>query len=148
MKLNKDLREFVELLNAENARYLLVGGHAVAFHGHPRFTGDIDFFVEPTLENGVKLARVFDGFGDLGFRPEDFTDRGSVIQLGRPPNRIGILPSIDGVEFGEAWAEKSTQHSTAFRSTSSAKNCCCETKARPAGRRTLRTSRSWRDRLT
>ena len=95
-------------LITRHTRYLLVGGHAVAFHGHPRFTGDIDFFVEPTLENGVKLARVFDGFGfgDLGFRPEDFTDRGSVIQLGRPPNRIDILPSIDGVEFGEAWAEK------------------------------------------
>ena len=108
MKLTKDLREFVELLNAANARYLLVGGHAVAFHGHPRFTGDIDFFVEPTLENGAKLAQVFAdfGFGDLRFRAEDFTERGSVIQLGRPPNRIDILPSIDGVEFAEAWTTK------------------------------------------
>jgi hypothetical protein len=108
MNLSKDLREFVALLNAANVKYVLVGGHAVAFHGHPRFTGDVDFFIEPSLENGARLAGVFAdfGFGDLGFRAEDFIERGSVIQLGRPPNRIDILPSIDGVEFADAWATK------------------------------------------
>ena len=57
MKLTKDLREFVELLNAAGVKYLLVGGHAVALHGHPRFTGDIDFFIEPSLPNGCALGR-------------------------------------------------------------------------------------------
>ena len=86
MTLTKDLKEFVALLNAANVKYLLVDGHAVAFHGHPRFTGDIDFYVEPTLENGSKLAAVFTdfGFGELGFRATDFTKPGTVIQIGRP----------------------------------------------------------------
>lgn len=108
MKLSKDLKEFVALLNAAGVKYLLVGGHAVAFHGHPRFTGDIDFFVEPALENGSKLMQVFAdfGFGDLSLCAMDFTEKDSVIQLGRPPNRIDILPSIDGVAFDEAWATK------------------------------------------
>lgn len=108
MNLTKDLKEFVALLNAAGVKYLLVGGHAVAFHGHPRFTGDIDFFVEPSLENGTKLMQVFAdfGFGDLGFSAADFTEPGTVIQLGRPPYRIDILPTLDGVEFGEAWKSR------------------------------------------
>ena len=108
MNLTKDLKEFVALLNAANVKYLLVGGHAVAFHGHPRYTGDIDFFVEPSLENGARLARLFTdfGFGDLGFVAEDFTEPGTVIQLGRPPCRIDILPSLDGIEFEAAWNER------------------------------------------
>lgn len=105
MTMNQDLKEFVGLLNATGVRWLLVGGHAVAFHGYPRFTGDTDFFVDPTLENGENMVEVFSkfGFGDLGFTASDFTEPGTVIQLGRPPNRIDILPSIDGVEFNEAW---------------------------------------------
>ncbi len=105
MNLIKDLKEFVELLNATGVKYLLVGGHAVAFHGHPRYTGDIDFFVEPSSENGAKLMQVFAdfGFGGLGFSATDFTEPGTVIQLGRPPFRIDILPTLDGIEFGEAW---------------------------------------------
>ena len=105
MNLTNDLKEFVALLNAAGVKYLLVGGYAVAFHGHPRYTGDIDFFVEPSMENGSKLAQIFAdfGFGDLGFGAKDFTEPGSVIQLGRPPCRIDILPSLDGIEFAEAW---------------------------------------------
>jgi len=105
MNLTKDLKEFVVLLNAAKVKYLLVGGHAVAFHGHPRYTGDVDFFIEPSLENGAKLAQIFANFGfaDLGFEAEDFIEPGSVIQLGRPPYRIDILPSLDGIEFTEAW---------------------------------------------
>ena len=104
-KLQSDLREFIALLNSHAVEYLVVGGHAVAFHGHPRFTGDIDFLVRPTADNA---ARVLDairefGFGDLALEPEDFTTPERIVQLGRPPNRIDILTSISGVEFDEAW---------------------------------------------
>ena len=55
MKLQRDLREFIELLNSRQIEYLVVGGHAVAYHGHPRYTGDIDFLVRPTSENAARL---------------------------------------------------------------------------------------------
>jgi hypothetical protein len=108
MKLSKDSREFVELLNSTKVKYLLVGGHAVGYHGHPRFTGDIDFFVERSVENAEKLEKVFAefGFASLGFKAKDFLEPGILIQLGRPPNRIDILTSIDAVEFADAWRTK------------------------------------------
>jgi hypothetical protein len=108
MKLSKDLREFVALLNSTRVNYLLVGGHAVAFHGYPRFTGDIDFFVEVSEENAARLERVLQdfGFGDIGVSRQDFLQRGTVVQLGRPPHRIDLLTSIDGVRFDEAWTNR------------------------------------------
>ena len=108
MKLSKDLREFVALLNSTRVNYLLVGGHAVAFHGYPRFTGDIDFFVEISPENAARLDQVLRecGFGGIGIRREDFLQPGTVVQLGRPPNRIDLLTSIDGVTFSEAWLNR------------------------------------------
>ena len=103
--LQSDLREFIELLNSLKVEYLVVGGHAVAFHGHPRFTGDIDFFIRTTHENAARMLRVLDdfGFGALGITAADLTDPGKVVQLGRPPNRIDILTSISGVDFDSAW---------------------------------------------
>jgi hypothetical protein len=105
MKLNKDLREFIALLNSTGVKYLVVGGHAVAFHGHPRFTGDIDFYVECSSENANRLASalVQFGFGGLGLGPEAFLELETVVQLGRPPHRIDLLTSIDGVQFAPAW---------------------------------------------
>ncbi len=108
MKLQRDLREFAELLNSAKVKYLIVGGHAVAHHGFPRFTGDIDFFVERSETNASALERVMIDFGfrSVGFRAEDFLEPEKVFQLGRPPNRIDILTSISGVDFGEAWAAR------------------------------------------
>jgi hypothetical protein len=110
VQISKDLREFIELLNSHDVDYLLVGGHAVAFHGWPRFTEDTDFFVRPTLDNGAKLVRVLEEFG---FRspdlvPEIFTQPKKNIQLGHPPNRIDLLTWISGAEFDEAWATHDT----------------------------------------
>ena len=105
MKLQQDLREFIELLNSLGVDCIVIGGHAVAYHGHPRFTGDIDFLVRPTRENADRLLetlRAF-GFSELALSADDFTRPGAVIQLGRPPNRIDLLTSISGVEFEEAW---------------------------------------------
>lgn len=105
MALNKDLREFIALLNSTGVRFVIVGGHAVAFHGYPRFTGDIDFFVERSPDNACRLEQVLRdfGFGGLGLAAQDFLEPEAVVQLGRPPNRIDILTSIDGVSFDRAW---------------------------------------------
>ena len=105
--LNRDFKEFAELLRAHGVEYLLVGGYALAAHGHPRFTGDIDFWIAPEPPNIDRLlaALVAFGFGSLGLRPEDFGDD-SVVQLGRPPNRIDLLTRIDGVNFADCWPRR------------------------------------------
>ncbi len=104
-KLQADLREFVELLNSHGVEYLIVGGHAVAFHGHPRYTGDIDFFVRMTPSNVQRLLAVLDdfGFGSLSITERDLLEPQRIIQLGHPPNRIDLLTSISGVDFDSAW---------------------------------------------
>ena len=108
MALQTDLNEFVALLISRRVEFIVVGGHAVAFHGHPRYTGDIDIFIRPTPENA---ARVMDtltafGFGALSITLEDLSKPGRTIQLGRPPNRIDLLTMISGVSFEEAWASR------------------------------------------
>lgn len=104
-KLQADLKEFIALLNSHRVEYLVVGGHAVAFHGHPRFTGDIDFFVRMTAANVQRLLSVLNafGFGDLGITERDLLQPKRIVQLGHPPNRIDLLTSISGVEFDAAW---------------------------------------------
>jgi hypothetical protein len=98
--LNRDFKEFVEWFNAHGVEYLLVGGYALAAHGHPRYTGDIDFWIRRDPANIARvLAALADfGFGSVGLKPEDFS-LDAVIQLGMPPRRIDLLTAIDGVEF-------------------------------------------------
>jgi hypothetical protein len=100
------LREFIELLNSHAVEYVVVGGHAVAFHGHPRYTGDIDFFIQATEDNAARVLAVLTAFGfaDLQLDVASLTVPQRVIQLGRPPNRIDLLTSISGVSFDEAWS--------------------------------------------
>ena len=107
-KLQTDLREFIALLNSHAVEYIVVGGHAVAYHGHPRFTGDIDFLVRPSAENAERLLAVLSafGFGTIGVSERDFLQSGQVVQLGQPPNRIDLLTSISGVEFEAAWQSR------------------------------------------
>ena len=95
MKLHKDLREFIELLNSHDVDYVVVGGHAVAFHGYPRYTGDIDFLVRPTEENASRIVAVLEAFGFAGAHElkASLTQPEKIVQLGRPPNRIDILTS-------------------------------------------------------
>jgi len=108
VKLQKDLREFVELLNSHGVEYLVVGAHAVSFHGHPRFTGDIDFWVRPEMRNAHRVVNVLRAFGfeELGLAASDFVKAGMVVQLGQPPNRIDLLTSISGVDFDSAWRSR------------------------------------------
>ncbi len=108
MKTSKDLREFVALLNSRKIKYLLVGGYAVAYHGLPRYTEDIDFLIETSPENASLVATAINdfGFANLGLKPDDFLAPENVIQLGRAPNRIDLLTSVTAVSFEEAWKTK------------------------------------------
>jgi len=107
-KLQADLREFIGLLNSNRVEYLVVGGHAVAFHGHPRFTGDMDFLISTTPANVRRALDVLTafGFGAVGIAERDLLQPGRIVQLGHPPNRIDILTSISGVDFDAAWESR------------------------------------------
>ena len=108
MVLNKDFREFIQLLNDHKVLYLIVGGYAVAFHGYPRYTKDIDIWVWLDQGNAEKLIQVLEdfGFGSLDLKTEDFLDPDQVIQLGYPPNRIDILTDLKGIEFKKCYSSK------------------------------------------
>ncbi|MEO5922276.1 MAG: hypothetical protein ABIR70_00460 [Bryobacteraceae bacterium] len=108
MPLNKDLREFVALLNSHQVEYLVVGAYAVAFHGYPRYTGDLDILVRPAHDNAAHLLEALAkfGFGGLGIRIQDLEVSGKVVQLGVSPNRIDLVTSITGVTFEQAWGSR------------------------------------------
>lgn len=108
MRLSNDWREFLESLNSRGIDYVVVGAHSLAFHGRPRYTGDLDILVRATRENAAKLVDLLDqfGFADAGFKESDFTEPDQLIQLGRAPNRIDLLTSITGVTTDEALASK------------------------------------------
>ncbi|MEM1177454.1 MAG: hypothetical protein AAGM22_03855 [Acidobacteriota bacterium] len=108
MHLAKDVIEFIELLNSSSVEYLIVGGHAVGFHGFPRMTGDVDFFVRANDENATRLIEVFRKFGfedAENLRPA-FVKVGRSIKVGVAPNRIDVITGISGVGFDEAWASR------------------------------------------
>ena len=108
MKLHQDIREFIALCLSRKVEFLLVGGYALAFHGAPRFTEDIDLMVLVSPENADRIHAVLNdfGFGEAGITRDDFLEPGQVIQLGRAPNRIDILTGISGVTWQEAWASR------------------------------------------
>jgi predicted nucleotidyltransferase len=101
MQLDRDFKEFLACLAGRDVRFLVVGGYAVAAHGHPRYTGDLDVWVRSSGENAERLIAALDafGFGSVGLTTDDFTEPGRVVQLGYPPVRIDLLTSIDGVAF-------------------------------------------------
>ena len=108
MEIQKDFKELLELFNAHKVEYIVVGGYALAFHGAPRFTGDIDLLVRPVAENARRvLASLRDfGFGSLNLSESDFTRIENVIQLGVSPVRIDILTSLSGVDWEKSQANK------------------------------------------
>ena len=85
--LNKDFKEFAELLNSNQVEYLIVGGYALAAYGHPRYTGDLDFWVGSEHDNARRLLRALEqfGFGSVQVGLDDLTRPGQVVQLGEPP---------------------------------------------------------------
>lgn len=106
--LSLDFKEFIQSLNDNNVRYLVVGGYAVALHGHPRYTKDLDIWIESGPENADQLIAALQqfGFGSLGLEPTDFQVPDQIVQLGYPPNRIDILTTLPGVDFAGCYALK------------------------------------------
>jgi len=106
--LSRNFKEFARSLNENDVQYLVVGGYAVALHGHPRYTKDMDVWVGPSAENASRLIKALDqfGFGSLGLKTDDFLQADQIVQLGYPPNRIDLLVSLNGVEFSECYRSK------------------------------------------
>jgi hypothetical protein len=105
MEIYQDFKEFVESLNARKVEFLIVGAHARAFYGAPRFTRDLDIWINPTVENAQKVVGALSDFGfeSLKYSAEDFADPDSIIQLGIEPVRIDLVTSITGVTWEQAW---------------------------------------------
>src|SRR6266850_5498725 len=107
MSLNADLREFIGLLNSGDVEYVIVGAHSLAYHGRPRYTGDLDILVRPSPGNVAKLAAVLRNFGFAALIEEvDLTKPDQVVQLGRAPHRIDLLTGLSGVGLDEAFQTK------------------------------------------
>ena len=108
MVLTPDFIEFVKSLNSRGVRYLVIGGYAVALHGYPRYTKDLDVWIEPSESNAVRMVAAMDdfGFASLGLKKSDFLEHGQIIQLGYPPNRIDILTTPSGVEFEDCFRSR------------------------------------------
>jgi len=111
---NEDFRDLLmELLDAE-ARFLVVGAHAMAVHGVPRATGDLDVWVSPAASNAERVWAALQRFGapveQLGVSLEDLQTPGMVVQIGQPPRRIDLLTDVSGLDFEDAWGNR-TMHS-------------------------------------
>jgi hypothetical protein len=108
MPFPEDWRTFIESLNSNEVEYVIVGAVALAYHGFPRYTGELDVLVRNTPENTKRLESALAAFvsASLGLKAADFADSYRVIQLGVPPSRIDLLTSITGVPFDEAWADR------------------------------------------
>ncbi|MCY3713837.1 MAG: hypothetical protein OXH02_11150 [Gemmatimonadetes bacterium] len=105
MKADPDFSALLALLNAHRVEYMIVGGHALALHGSPRFTGDLDIYYKADAVNAERMTAVIAefGFGDLGLTADDFLTAESVLQLGVPPRRLDFLNSLTGVSWNEAY---------------------------------------------
>ena len=108
MIFNQDFREFIESLNKHNVRYLLIGGYAVALHGHPRYTKDLDIWIWMEDTNAANLLKALKdfGFSSLPLVNEDFLKPDQIVQLGFPPNRIDLMTSPKGVDFNTCYASR------------------------------------------
>lgn len=108
--LNADFKDLLACLGREGVEYVLVGAYALAFHGSPRATGDIDVFVRPTADNAERTWRALNVFGAplaaANVQPSDFASPGIVYQVGLPPRRIDILTQISGLTFEQAWESR------------------------------------------
>jgi len=110
--LNEDFRDLLVLLADAGVEFVVVGAYALAFHGAPRASGDIDLFVRPSPANAERVFQALIRFGaplqSAGVTAADLAQPGAVYQIGLPPRRIGLLTEISGVTFDEAWTSRIT----------------------------------------
>jgi hypothetical protein len=104
--LNEDYREMLHALSDEKVRFLLVGAYALAAHGYPRATMDIDIWVMPSPQNADAVLKALRRFGAplLNLTKEDLQEEGTVFQIGVAPRRIDIITAASGLQFEEAYA--------------------------------------------
>lgn len=109
MEMQEDFKELLALFGKNKVEYIVVGAFALAYHGVPRYTGDLDILINAVPDNAKNIIHALKafGFGSLKLDPSDFTKRDQVVQLGYPPVRIDIITSITGVSWEEADAGKS-----------------------------------------
>lgn len=108
MDVQQDFAELLALFNEHRVEYVIVGGYALAFHGAPRYTGDLDLYVKADQDNAQRILQALQefGFGSLGLRTEDFSTIDQVIQLGVAPVRIDLVTSITGVSWEQAYTNR------------------------------------------
>jgi len=108
MAVNPDFKDLFAAFNAVEVRYLVVGAHAVTFHSRPRFTKDLDIWVDPDPQNAARVYRALAAFGAPleGVSESDFADPDLVFQIGVAPNRIDIVMGIEAVAFPDAWSRR------------------------------------------
>ena len=107
MELAPDFDEFTGCLTAHGVEFLVVGAYALAFHGAPRFTGDLDILIRPTRENAVRLIVALEAFGfSTELTPEAVADQRRMLEMGVPPVQIHVMSAISGVEWDEAWTDR------------------------------------------
>jgi hypothetical protein len=108
MAVNPDFRDLFSAFNAASVKYLLVGGYAVAFHAEPRFTKDLDLWIEPSEPNARAAYGALTAFGApvALLSAADLATPDQILQIGVPPNRIDVVTSIDGVAFESAWPNR------------------------------------------
>jgi hypothetical protein len=106
--MNSDFEELLSIFNENGVRYLIVGGHAVMLYTEPRYTKDLDVWIDASTENAERVYRSLLKFGAplAGLTAKDFAEEGSFYQMGIPPVRVDILMSIDAVTFAEAWPNR------------------------------------------
>jgi hypothetical protein len=107
---NSNFRELLSVFNRYRVRYLVVGAYAVMRYTEPRYTKDLDLWVDTKPANAQRVYKALVEFGVplLGYSPEDFTERYSVFQIGVEPQRIDVLGNISGVRFSSAWEKRRT----------------------------------------
>jgi hypothetical protein len=108
MEVQKDFLELLQFLNERSVSYLVVGGYAVAFHGSPRYTADIDLFAGPQQENVSRLLEALAAFGFpvSGLDADEILVHRSILQLGRPPVQVRVMVAVTGLSWDEAWASR------------------------------------------
>jgi len=108
MEVQPDFKELLKLLNAHKVEFIIVGAYALAFHGVPRFTGDMNILVKPDPKNAEKILAALEefGFGSLDLTLSDFQDPDKVVQLGVAPVRVDFVTSLTGLSWQEAFSGK------------------------------------------